>query len=221
MKGILVLCIISSLLLSGCAPLEPKGEETAQELMDRGMAEFDKGRYRAAIGTFEKMRDWYPFSENAVLAQLRTADAYYELRQYEHAIYAYRAFENHHPGNEATPYVVYRIGASYLARVGAVDRDQASTAEALHAFQRLVKQHPDSDYADKAREGIGECQKSLAGHELGVGLFYLKKKSYRAALHRFNAVLNDYPDAGSDLHRQARQYLALCEEALSAQSSQQ
>lgn len=217
MKGIVAICLISSLVFSSCASLEPKKEETAQELIDRGMEAFNEGSYRTAIPIFRKMRAWYPFSEHAVVAELKIADAFYELKLYENASYAYSAFENLHAGHEETPYVVNQIGLSYLGRVGAIDRDQASTEKALLTFQRLVRQYPGSVYAAKAKENIRECQKSLAGHELQIGLFYFKKKSYKAALHRFNAVLTDYPDAG-EIHRQALQYVALCEQSLSAES---
>lgn len=216
MRGIFTLCLISFLVFSSCAWFETKGEKTAQELANEGMEEFNDGSYRASIQIFEKLKDWYPFSKFAILAELKIADAYYNLTQYEDAIYAYEEFENLHPRNEATPYVVNQIGLSYFGRVDSIDRDQVSAEEALHTFQRLVKQFPDSIYADKAKENIRKCHKSLAGHELEVGLFYFKKKHYKAALHRFKTVLSDYPDVG-EIHHQALQFIALCEKSLRGQ----
>jgi outer membrane protein assembly factor BamD len=216
MKGIFAFCLISSLIFSSCAWFEVEREETAQELIDKGMGEFNDANYRASIPVFEKLRDWYPFSKYAILAELKIADAYYRLTQYEDAIYAYKEFESLHPRNEATPYVVNQIGLSYFGRVDSVDRDQVSAEESLHTFQRLVKQFPDSIYANNAKESIRKCQKSLAGNELEIGLFYFKKKHYKAALHRFKNVLTDYPDVG-EIHHQALQFIALCEKSLSAQ----
>lgn len=219
MKGILALCLVSLLVFSSCAVFEPKKEETAQVLLDRGMEELNKGNYRLAILTFRQLIDWYPFSKHAVTAELRSADAFYEVRMYEDAIRAYRAFESLHPGHEEIPYVLNQIGLSYLSGVGSVDRDQTSTEEALRAFQLLLRQHPDSVYADEARKNIQKCQTSLAQHELRIGLFYYKKKNYEAALGRFQAVLNDYPDT-EGTHPQAREYIRLCKEALNATSSE-
>jgi len=213
MKGIFTFCLISSLILTSCAWFDSQREETAQELIHRGMKEYNNSNYRASIPIFGKLRDWYPFSKYAILAELKIADAYYKLTQYEDAIYAYKEFESLHPRNEATPYVVNQIGLSYFGRVDSVDRDQVSAEEALRTFQRLVKQHPDSNYADKAKETIRKCQKSLAGNELEIGLFYFKKKRYKAALNRFKTVLTDYPDVG-EIHHQALQFIALCERSL-------
>lgn len=217
MKGILAICLAFSIVFSSCAPLEPKKEETARELAEKGMAQFDRGRYRESIQTFMKLRDWYPFSEYAVEAELMVGDALYHLLRYEDAIRVYSAFENLHSGHEKIPYAVNQIGLCYSERIGAIDRDQTSAENAMRTFQRLVKQYPDSIYASKAQEKIEECQKHLAAHELSIGIYYFKKKSYRAALHRFNAVIVNYPDVGG-IHHQALQYISLCKQSLNAQS---
>ena len=218
MKGALTVCLISLLTFSSCAWFETQKEETAQELANKGMEEFNAGSYRVAIQLFRKLRDWYPFSKFAILAELKIADGYYNLRQYGDAIISYEEFENLHPRNEATPYVVNQIGLSYFGRVDTIDRDQVSAKRALETFVRLTMQFPDSLYAQKAKENIIECQKSLAAHELEIGLFYYKSKHYKAAINRFTTVLTDYPDVGR-LHHQALQFIALSREALNHRES--
>ncbi|MBU3980926.1 MAG: outer membrane protein assembly factor BamD, partial [Proteobacteria bacterium] len=73
-------------------------------------------------------------------------------------------------------------------------------------------QFPENTYANKALVKVNKCLKSLAGHELYVGLFYYNSKRYKAALSRFEAVLTNYPDVG--VQHKALQYLALCKESL-------
>ena len=220
MKGVLTICLISLLAFSSCAWFETQKEETAQELANKGMDEFNAGSYRVAIQLFQKLRDWYPFSKFAILAELKIADGYYNLTLYENAIIAYGEFENLHPRNEATPYVINQIGLSYFGRVDTIDRDQVSAKKALETFVRLTKQFPDSLYAQKAKENIIKCQKSLAAHELEIGLFYYKGKHYKAAINRFTTVLTDYPDVGS-LHHQALQFIEFSEKALNRQESEE
>ena len=82
MKRILIFCLISLLVFSGCAWFETKEEKTAQELVSNGMDDFKSGNYRKAIESFEKLKDWYPFSKFAILAELKIADAYYCLKEY-------------------------------------------------------------------------------------------------------------------------------------------
>lgn len=213
------------LMLSGCTTLKEtytdiKGSisgifggseenQTAEELAWAGMDYYDNGDYKKAIDHFQRLKDIYPFSQYAILAELKLGDAHYRLEQYEDAIFAYEEFEKLHPRNEAVPYVIYQIGRSHFDRMTTTDRDQSSTRKALETFQRLIRQHPDSPYARSAAEHIVGCYKSLAGHDFGVGVFYFKSKHFPAALARFRSVVIDYPDVG--YHQQALDYIARTE----------
>jgi len=187
-------------------------EKTAYELAIEGMEEFERGRFRNSIERFEKLKDWYPFSKYAILAELKIADAHYNLQEYAEAVMAYEEFENLHPRNEAIPYAIYQIGICYFEQVDTIDRDQTATREALSTFRRLVKQFPNDPYANLARAKIRTSLKSLAANELYIGLYYLKTKHYEGALNRFKSVIANYPDAG--VHYQALQYIAQCERLL-------
>ena len=176
-------------------------------------------QYKKAIESFEKLKDWYPFSKFVILAELKIADAYYNIKEYEEAVAAYEVFENLHPRNEAVPYAIYQIGLCYFEQIDTVDRDQTSAKKALDTFNRLKKQFPVDSYANKAQEHIKKCLKSLAGHEFHVGIFYLKSKHYKAALNRFKSVLSNYPDVG--VHQTALQYISLCEALLKEQQGKE
>jgi len=210
MKRIIALILISLFVFSGCAWFKPKEEKNAQELVSDGMDQFNNGDYKDAIESFEKLKDWYPFSKFVILAELKIADAHYHLKEYDSAVEAYESFENLHPRNEAIPYVIFQTGRCYFEQIDTIDRDQTPAKKALDIFTRLKKQFPNDPYATKAEEHIKECNKSLAGHEFYVGEFYYKSKHYKAALNRFKSVLTNYPDVG--IHQQALQYITLCED---------
>ena len=159
--------------------------KTAQELVNDGMEAFNSQRYRAAIESFDKLKDWYPFSKYAILAELKIADAHFYLGEYEAAIAAYESFENLHPRNDATPYVIFQRGLSYIEQLETVDRDQTSAKKAIETFNRLKKTYPASEYTAQAENYIRLCLKNLAGHEFYVGEFYFKNKHYKAAVMRF------------------------------------
>ncbi len=215
MKRIFLLGFISVFVLSGCAWFETKEEKSAEELARDGMDQFSNEKYKKSVESFEKLKDWYPFSKFAILAELKIADAYYKLNQYEEAIFAYEDFENLHPRNEAIPYVIYQIGRCYFEQIDTVDRDQTTAKKALDTFKRLKKQFPDDSYAKKSEDHVKKCLKSLSGHEFYVGLFYFKSKHYKAALSRFTSILSNYPDVG--VHQKALYYIALCEASLTQQ----
>ncbi len=213
MRKIITLSVLSLFCLTGCAWFQAKEEKTAIELANEGMALFEDGKYRKAIESFEKLKDWYPFSRYASLAELKMADSYFALGEYQEAIYMYEEFETLHPRNEAVPYVIYQIGRSYFSRMESVDRDQTPVRKALDTFQRLIRQYPDSEYAAKARNHVKMCQKNLAGHEFYVGMFYFNNKRYKPALSRFESLLVNYPDVGN-YHQKALDYIALCRQSL-------
>jgi outer membrane protein assembly factor BamD len=205
----LLACVSVFLLACGCAWFESKDEKSAQELVQDGVDYFEDGKYKKAIESFEQLRDWYPFSRYAILAELKIADAYFNLESYADAIFAYEEFEQLHPRNEAVPYVIYRIGRSYFNQIDTIDRDQSNADKALQTYRRLVQQYPDDAYAGMARSDMLACYQTLSGHEFYVGMFYYKNKRYEAAKARFLAVVETYPDVG--YHHKALTYLANCD----------
>jgi outer membrane protein assembly factor BamD len=219
MKYKLILLIMAMLLFSGCSLFfdSKTDDKTAQELVNDGMEAFNSQRYRAAIESFDKLKDWYPFSKYAILAELKIADSHFYLGEYEAAITAYESFENLHPRNDATPYVIFQRGLSYIEQLETVDRDQKSAKKAIETFNRLKKMYPTSEYTAQADNYIRLCLKNLAGHEFYVGEFYFKNKHYKAALMRFKTVVSSYPDVG--LTEKALVNIARCEAALAKEEA--
>lgn len=199
--------------LSGCSSLLPEHqEELATELAAKGVEAYQEGHYREAIQHFEKLKDWYPFDKYAILAELKIADAHYQLKEYDEAIFAYEKFEKLHPKNHAIPYVIHQIGLCFFEQIDTIDRDQTHARKAASVFQRLIHQFPDDEHALQARQELKTCFKTIAGHELYVGIFYYKAEYYKAALSRLNELLINYPDVGC--HQKALEYIALCEASL-------
>ncbi|MFH1983856.1 MAG: outer membrane protein assembly factor BamD [Pseudomonadota bacterium] len=211
-KRVTAVLIIAFLIIGGCSLFKSKDERPANELADAGMQAYRDGRYKKAIENFEQLRDWYPFSKYAILAELKIADGYFKLEEFEDAAVAYEEFENLHPRNEAIPYVIYQIGRCHFDQIDTIDRDQGQTRRALETFQRLIERFPNDVYALKAREHERICYKSLAGHDLYVGKFYFKSRHYKAALGRFMSVVTDYPDVG--IQYEALKYIAICQYAI-------
>jgi outer membrane protein assembly factor BamD len=226
MRRIYTIYLFILLVTTGCTTLENQFNKifgiedggTAQELAWDGMDAYENGKYKKAIEKFQQLKDYYPFSKYAILAELKIADSHYQLKQYEEAIFAYENFEQLHPRNEAIPYVIYQIGRCYYDQIDTPDRDQTSAQKALEAFQRLIKQFPRDKYSTRAAEHIKAAQKSLAGHDYAVGVFYYKTKHYKAALHRFMSIISDYPDVG--YHQKALEYIARCEASIDKEESE-
>lgn len=218
-------CLVAVLVLTGCTWLQQRLDkflgmeegDTAQELAWDGMDAYENGKYATAIEKFQKLKDYYPFSKYAILAELKIADAHYQREEYEEAIFEYENFERLHPRNEAIPYVIYQIGMCYYDQIGTPDRDQTSARKALETFQRLIKQFPQDQYSRRSEEKISKCLKSIVANTYGIGLFYYKTKHFKAALQRFTSIISDYPDIG--YHQQALEYIAKCEASIAKEAS--
>ena len=209
MKKTLFVLLILALCAPGCSWFKDSREKPAEELAADGVRYYEKGDYTKAIDSFEKLKDWYPFSKYAILAELKLADSYFHRGNYEDAIYAYEYFEGLHPRNEAIPYVIFQIGMCHFEQKALPDRDQTATEAALENFMRLTREYPQSPEAAMALEHIKVCQDTLARHDLFVGAYYFKAKKFHAARVRFADILSAYPDVG--VHRRALEYVALCD----------
>lgn len=210
------------MLFSGCSLLKifesDDSVKPAQTLALDGMDYFEDGNYRSALKAFQQLKDWYPFSKYAILAELKTADSHYHLEEFEDALYAYEEFKELHPRNEAIPYVIYQMGRCHFDRLDSVDRDQAPAKKAIEIFRQLIKEYPDSEYSEKSVVHINHCMKNLAGHEFYVGMFYYRIKHYKAALYRFKNIITNYPDVG--IHQKALQYIAMCERTMNGSQTE-
>jgi len=214
MKRIVILLTALAFLgLAACSSRDPDIDKPAHELAQNGMDEVAEKDYRKSIRYFEKLRDWYPFSKFAKLAELKIADAHFHLKEYDDAIFAYEEFEELHPKNEAIPYVIYQIGDSHFKQLDTIDRDQAPALKAIDFFERLIKNYPDDPLAEKAQEKIKTCRKSLAENQFYIGHFYYRTKRYKSALTRFQLIVASW-DEFPEIQEKAQRFIPLCETAM-------
>jgi len=168
-------------------------DKPPEELAQKGIEELKGRNYIAAEDIFSKIKDRYPYSEEALMAQVKLADALYYNEKLDEAQLAYQEFEKLHPTNKAIPYVIYQQALCFYRQRPTIDRDQSYTHKALAEFRRLQKKFPQSEYAAKAEKYKLRCIEDLAAHEFYVGEFYFKTKRYTSALDRFQALSQEYP----------------------------
>jgi len=209
---LLVLFLISGgVSLSGCASMKnmfsmfsfgsgedvPEQEkfEPADTLATTGMEAFDRGNYTEALQAFDEILNRYPFSPQAMLAELKAADCHYYKKDYLQAKTLYKEFEERHPTNEAIPYVMFQIGMCDFSRIDRIDRDISSARESIQSFSRLLRAAPDSPYTSEAKARIRAANDFLVNHEYFVAVFYVRTKKYEQAQHRLKYILAMYPEA--------------------------
>ena len=210
------------LLVNGCAVWNSifgnEEELTPAELMTQGLEDFNDGNFEEAAEVFQKIKDRYPYSKYATQAELKMADAQYEKGLYEEAYDSYTEFEKLHPKNSEIPYVMYQKGMCNFKRAGTIDRDQSYTRKAQEDFERVIKVHRRSPYAEKARRKVRECYIKQAEHELYVGDFYFKMKKYEPAMGRYLYLIEHYPDVGQ--YYSALEKINICKEKIAEQKEE-
>jgi len=154
---------------------------------------FNNRNYFDAVPAFEELKEKFPISPFATLAELRLGDSHLLQKEYELAIHYYDNFKRLHPNHKDVPYSIYMTGLCHFEQMLSVDRDQTAALEAVEYFQSLVDLYPESPYTGKALCRISEAKKRIAGHEIMVGLFYLQNEQYKGAAKRFIHVLKKYP----------------------------
>ena len=214
-----ILLVVAFFLLSagGCgwfsSSTKDEPEQSADALIQEGLDAYQLKKYERATEAFQKIKDRFPYSQYAVLAELKLADSYYLNKDYELAVTSYKEFEKMHPTNEVIAYVVFMQGMSYFKQMPTIDRDQSKALSALQEFDRFSKSHPQSEYITQAKINREEAQKNVVAHEFYIGEFYLKKGDYRAALARFESIIKQYPQTPHPLKLQS--YLQTCREKVS------
>ncbi len=197
-----LLACLSLLLGAGCGFFGDSGADSqafdtpAQVLANEAEMQYKDGNYEEAAELFQQLKDRYPYSRYALLADLRVGDAYFKSKRYDEAVLAYDDFIRLHPKNEAVPYAIYQMGMVYHEQMLIPARDPTNAKKASETFQRLLRQYPKSQWAVKARPRLQEALERLAAHDMFVGKFYLRTNRYRAAIGRFKRVLTQYPDVG-------------------------
>ena len=186
--------------------------QNEHQLTRDAIESYNKRNYKDAIEGFQTIKDQYPFSPYILLAELKIADAYYNRGEYPEATFEYEDFIKLHPQNEAIPYVLFQVGMCYFEQMPTIDRDQENTRKAVAEFQKLIRTYPDSPFRVRAENRLSICLQNLANHELYVAKFYFKKKDYKAALGRFQGIIQNFPDLGQ--YHESLLYIKKCDEKL-------
>lgn len=217
-SGCLVAAVLSVGLLAGCGGGGGNSSEsfenfTAEEIYKRGEYELENTRKpKDAVKYFTEVERLYPYSEWAKRALIMQAYSYHRAHDYEEARGAAQRFIDTYPGDEDAAYAKYLLALSYYDQIDEVGRDQGLTFQALQSLREVIEEYPDSEYARSAILKFDLAFDHLAGKEMEIGRYYLKRGHYTAAINRFRVVVEDYqttthtPEA---LMRLVEAYLAL------------
>lgn len=200
-------------LLTGCAGAPENREEmTPEKLYVRAKEHFQKTDYEKASEYFDEVEKAHPYSEWASRAVLMSAYSFYKRNAYDDAVMTLDRFIQLHPGNKNTPYAYYLKGLCFYEQMSDAAREQKMTEQAILTFEEMLARYPNAIYAADARAKLATAYNYMAGQEMVVGRYYLKRCDYVPALNRFQTVVERYPQtnqAPEAMYRIGMAYAAL------------
>ncbi len=212
-KAISFLCI--GALLSACSDVAvTKDVENypVEEIYERAEYDLTQKDFADAAYFFGEVERLFPYSEWARRALIMQAFSYHRDEDYENARSSAQRFLDFYPADGDAAYAQYLLALSYYDQIDDIGRDQGLILQALQALRIVIERYPSSEYARSARVKFDLAFDHLAGKEMEVGRFYLKKNHFSSAIKRFQSVVEDFqttkhtPEA---LHRLVESYLSL------------
>lgn len=217
--------VVIALPLMACSTLESfnifSGEKyetkllpdiPAEDIYDQGLARLRNGDHSGAAKKFAELDKQYPFSQWSRKGLLMSTFSHYEGAEYDDAIADGTRYVGLYPSNEDAAYALYLVGMSYYNMVPDITRDQESAEKALATFSSLVERYPKSEYVEDSKYKIQVVRDQLAGKEMSIGRYYMRKKNFTAAINRYREVLSKYQTtrhAEEALYRLTEAYLGL------------
>ncbi|MGV6848230.1 MAG: outer membrane protein assembly factor BamD [Marinibacterium sp.] len=185
---------------------------TPEQIFERGEFELSRNRAGDAAYFFGEIERLYPYSDWARRALIMQAFSYHQDKDYPNSRSSAQRYIDFYPADEDAAYAQYLLALSYYDQIDEVGRDQGLTFQALQSLRTVIERYPDSEYANSAILKFDLAFNHLAGKEMEIGRYYLRRKHYTAAINRFRVVVEDFQTTthtAEALHRLVEAYLSL------------
>ncbi len=213
MRPLLILALVTSLsgLVASCSAFQTNlqdtqidAKETARQNYESAEAAFENARWSEAIKYFDLVKNKYPYSKYAVLAELRLADTQFAREKWLEAADGYRIFVRFHPRHEQVAYATFRVALSHaraienniswLPFVEASEKDQSAAKDTIRACDEFLTRFPDDPNAAEAKKLRSTARGRLAAVDLYAAHFYEERSKWQGAMWRYQKVGEDYAD---------------------------
>lgn len=166
---------------------------TQYKLFNAALSEFQKGKNKSALDLFKKFEQNYSYSHLTPMSLLMISYIYYDTNDYLKSLENLKKFKELYPKNKNIIYAEFLIGICLFEQINSVSKDQTSTSLALKQFNKIIKNFPNSIYSTESKVRIDLINEQLAGKEMYIARYYIKKKKWTSAIIRLEKILEQYP----------------------------
>lgn len=138
--------------------------------------------YRDAIFHYRKMLSIQPDSPDAPMILFQIGKSYFYLWEFGDALVHYREIIRRFPKTEWAEKAAYEIGTTYYTEGEKAASGKAINKvlfqQAIDAYQKFLKDYPDSSKKAEAQFGVASCYEELDRLDEAYALFESLKQSY-------------------------------------------
>jgi outer membrane assembly lipoprotein YfiO len=167
------------------------------EILDKefqvGVSQMERDE-NGAIKVFERIIERNPRGFIAADSQVKIAECYYQLRQFDQAEDSFMTVMKNYPNSEWVPYAQFRIPYCKLSNIRVQERNYDLLTKSRDGFEVYLANNPHGALVETTNEIINEIDIKLAEREYETGVFYLRQKRPDAGIIYFESVTKNYPD---------------------------
>ena len=200
MKNIIkILLIILGVLLISCSKEEKisviEEEDIEAQMIEafkEGYDELNKGDVIFAAKKFNEAELLYPQSNWAPKAALMAAYSWYSQSYYGDTIFEIERYLKTYPNHKNIDYAHFLLAMCYYETVVDEKRDLEPLLKAKKQFEFIMNNFPNTDFSMDSKYKLDLIYDKLAGKEMFIGNYYIKKGKWIPAINRFKKVVEDY-----------------------------
>jgi outer membrane protein assembly factor BamD len=159
-----------------------------------GVSQMERNE-NGAIKVFERIIERNPLGFIAADSQVKIAECYYQLRQFDQAEDSFMTVMENYPNSEWVPYAQFRIPYCKLSNIRVQERNYDLLTKSRDGFEIYLANNPHGALVGATNEIISEIDTKLAEREYETGMFYLRKKRPDAGTIYFESVTKNYPNS--------------------------
>ncbi len=162
------------------------------EAYNEGLKEFNRGDIFFAVKKFNEVELLYPQSSWAPRSVLMSAYAYYSQMYFNDAIFELNRFLDKYKNHQNTDYAYYLLAVCHYNQIVDEKKDLGEIIKAKEYFKLLVKDFPNTDFAEDAYFKLELIAEILASKELYLANYYLDREKWIPAMNRYKNIVSEY-----------------------------
>ncbi len=209
----------------GCTvkPEDITSKASISDILELAKKAQNRKAFNEAGDLYMEVDQLYPYTDDSRTALVDAMKAYHGGTELSKARLSAKRYLALYPTGPDAAFAQYMIGLSFFDAIVDVRRDQGAAVHAVREFRKLNSKYPKNAYSDSANEKLKMSYSQLAGQEMSVGRYYMKREEYLAAINRFTIVFNEYTDSVFSveaLYRLTEAYMALGMTTLAKENDQ-